>query len=164
LNVNIFSVGVGCGYNLGQLKSMATDPDDTHVFLLKSFSVINLLLKQMTAVACVEAALLTPGNSTRSTIGACEIKYFRPQCGALSNEVVVRVQDLSGSTSVYVSTSDSSPGPYSYTQSNAVSTIKSFAVSQVADNVQPVYIGILGVANTSEFLIDVYNGLCFVCN
>ena len=139
-------------------NSMATNPDSTHVFVLKSFAVINLLLSQMTSVACAEPALLTPGNSTRTTLTACEIKYFRPQCGTLSNQVFVRVQDLSGASNAYISIIDANPGPFSFQQLGN-SSIKSFTVSQLVNNVQPVYIGVLGVANFSEVLIDVYSGL-----
>ncbi len=162
LGVNIFSVGVGCNYDIDQLNAMATSPISTHVFVLKSFAVINLLLTQMTSVTCSEPAVLTPGNSTQTTVSACEIKYFRPQCGLLTNQVFVRAQDLTGSTSVFLSTSDANPGPFSFSQRDLNSTIKMFTVSQAPDSVQPVYIGVQGVAASSNVLLDVYSGLfCF---
>ncbi len=36
LNVNIFAVGVGCDLGMDELKFVATDPDSTHVYPLKS--------------------------------------------------------------------------------------------------------------------------------
>ena len=51
-NVNIFSIGVGLSINVAELNTMASDPDDTHVFTLKSFSVIADIVDQVRAFVC----------------------------------------------------------------------------------------------------------------
>jgi hypothetical protein len=43
-----------------------------------------------------------------------ETRYFQPVCPVMTERMVIDVTDLSGSSSLYVSTKDKNPGPFDY--------------------------------------------------
>jgi hypothetical protein len=160
-NVNIFSVGVGCGYDLNQLNAMASLPVESHVYLLKSFKVIDVLIPLFNTAACDQSAILTPGQSTVTSVDACDIKYFRPQCGSLTSSIIIDVEDISGSTNVYISTTNANPGPFSFAQRGLSTTASKSFTSTQSGTIQPVYISVQGVSAANTFSLNVYSGLCF---
>ena len=50
--VRVFAVGVGSNLNFGELKAMASDPDCTHLSLLRSFDDFDALVKQIEKRVC----------------------------------------------------------------------------------------------------------------
>jgi hypothetical protein len=157
-NVNIFSIGVGCAYDTNQLNGMASAPLSSHVFLLKSFNVINLIVNQVNSATCISATVVTPGQNTTAVADPCDIKYYRPQCGAFTNSIIIQVEDTTGSTVVYVSTITETPGPYNYSIISSTTPYKTIVVTQT-ESILPVFIGVQGVAPANSFVINVYSGM-----
>ena len=56
----VFSVGVGNGYNMGQLREMATDPDAQHVLEAK-FEDLDSIVKEIVGVTCTGTLIDCPG-------------------------------------------------------------------------------------------------------
>ena len=52
VGVNIFSIGVGHYVNPSELNTIATDPDSTHVFRMKSFNDLAGWVDKLSAVSC----------------------------------------------------------------------------------------------------------------
>lgn len=50
--VTVFSVGVGAGPNLPELNSMATDPDNQHVFVVNNFDALTQIKGTLQQKAC----------------------------------------------------------------------------------------------------------------
>ena len=50
--VTIFVVGIGNGYDMGQLRDMATDPDSQHVYKA-DFNNLNAVVQSIKARACM---------------------------------------------------------------------------------------------------------------
>lgn len=50
--VTIFAIGVGKGSDLNQLKSIATDPDAEHMFVVKNFDLLDTIIKTIKEKAC----------------------------------------------------------------------------------------------------------------
>ena len=50
--VNIFSIGVGYNVNPSELKTIASDPDSTHVFRMSSFNDLSGWVDKLSAVSC----------------------------------------------------------------------------------------------------------------
>ena len=56
----VFSVGVGNGYDMEQLREMATDPDSKHVFKAK-FESLESIIDEIVGVACNGTLIDRPG-------------------------------------------------------------------------------------------------------
>jgi hypothetical protein len=160
LNVNVFSIGVGCAYDINQLYGMASPPISTHVFLLRSFNIINLILSQLNSAACAAAAVVTPGQNTVASVDSCDIKYYRPQCGAFTSTIIIQVQDLVGATNVFVSTVTENPGPYNFSVVSTTTPFKTIVFRQNG-TILPVYIGVQGVGAVNSFTINIFSGLVY---
>lgn len=52
LGVNIFSIGVGHYVNPAELNTIASDPDNTHVFRMSSFNDLAGWVDKLSAVSC----------------------------------------------------------------------------------------------------------------
>ena len=52
IGVVIFSIGVGSRMNLSELETMASDPTDNHVFLLRNTSEFSNLTEKMALSTC----------------------------------------------------------------------------------------------------------------
>ena len=50
--VTVFSIGVGSGANEEELKAMATDPDDTHVFTVTDFTSLDNITGTLAQTTC----------------------------------------------------------------------------------------------------------------
>ena len=50
--VTVFSIGVGSGANEQELKEMATDPDDTHVFTVADFTSLDNITGTLAQKTC----------------------------------------------------------------------------------------------------------------
>ena len=50
--VTVFSIGVGSGANEQELKAMATDPDDTHVFTVSNFTSLDAITGTLAHKTC----------------------------------------------------------------------------------------------------------------
>ena len=50
--VAVFSIGVGSGANEQELKEMATDPDDTHVFTVSNFTSLDNITGTLAQKTC----------------------------------------------------------------------------------------------------------------
>ena len=50
--VTVFSIGVGSGANEQELKAMATDPDDTHVFTVTDFTLLDNITGTLAQKTC----------------------------------------------------------------------------------------------------------------
>ena len=50
--VTVFSIGVGSGANEQELKAMATDPDDTHVFIVTNFTSLDNITGTLAEKTC----------------------------------------------------------------------------------------------------------------
>ena len=51
-SVTVFSIGVGSGANEEELKEMATDPDDTHVFTVSNFTLLDNITATLAQKTC----------------------------------------------------------------------------------------------------------------
>ena len=52
LGVNIFAIGVGRYVNPAELNTIASDPDNTHVFRMSSFNDLAGWVDKLSAVSC----------------------------------------------------------------------------------------------------------------
>ncbi|KAK7493781.1 hypothetical protein BaRGS_00014922 [Batillaria attramentaria] len=52
MGVTVFSIGVGNGPDEAELKAMATDPDNQHVFVVNNFDALNLIKGSLQQKAC----------------------------------------------------------------------------------------------------------------
>ena len=50
--VTVFSIGVGSIVNEQELKAMATDPDDTHVFTVSNFTSLDNITGTLAQKTC----------------------------------------------------------------------------------------------------------------
>lgn len=50
--VTVFSIGVGTGPKETELKAMATDPDNEHVFVVNNFDALSLIKGALQKKAC----------------------------------------------------------------------------------------------------------------
>ena len=50
--VTVFCIGVGSGANEEELKAMATDPDDTHVFTVTDFTSLDNITGTLAQTTC----------------------------------------------------------------------------------------------------------------
>ena len=50
--VTIFSIGSGSGADEQELKAMATDPDDTHVFTVTDFTSLDNITETLAQKTC----------------------------------------------------------------------------------------------------------------
>ena len=50
--VVIYSIGIGSGIDISELKSMASPPANNHVFLLRNFHELSTLEKNISHSAC----------------------------------------------------------------------------------------------------------------
>ncbi|XP_050390695.1 uncharacterized protein LOC126809880 [Patella vulgata] len=50
--VTVFAIGVGSGINENELKAISSDPDCTHVFILKDFSEVETIINAIQKRAC----------------------------------------------------------------------------------------------------------------
>ena len=48
----VFSIGVGSDVNEKELKAMATDPDDTHVFTVTNFTSLDNITEKLSQKTC----------------------------------------------------------------------------------------------------------------
>ena len=55
--VTIFSIGVGSGIQEAELKAMATDPDNQHVFVVNNFDALDLIKASLQRKTCEGKAL-----------------------------------------------------------------------------------------------------------
>ena len=159
--VNVFSIGVGVRTETQrqELNDMASDPDN--VYVLSSFNEIAAIVDKMGATTCDAPAVVDTGASVANVIGECEVKYFRPACGAVNNAIVEVETDL-GEVNLYVSKTDTHPGPFSYDQVAVGSDrVKRLKVS--GSDGGRLYVSVLGVAPTSRFRLsvsaDIFDGL-----
>ena len=66
IGVNMFAVGVGSYVSDQELKLIASDPDETHVFYVNSFNDFNSWIDKISSVSCDGMLLLVPvGNELR---------------------------------------------------------------------------------------------------
>ena len=105
---------------------------------------------------------MTPGQNTTAVADPCDIKYYRPQCGAFTSSIIIQVTDVVGSTNVFVSTRTENPGPYNFTVFSSATPFKTISFQQNG-TIRPVFIGVQGVAATNSFIINVYSGKLFFC-
>ena len=52
IGVIIFSIGVGSGIDVSELKTMASDPVDAHVIILQNFNEMSILANNMSSATC----------------------------------------------------------------------------------------------------------------
>ena len=50
--ITVFSIGVGSGIQESELKAMATDPDNQHVFVVNNFDALDLIKASLQQKAC----------------------------------------------------------------------------------------------------------------
>ena len=50
--ITVFSIGVGSGIQETELKAMATDPDNQHVFVVNNFDALDLIKASLQQKAC----------------------------------------------------------------------------------------------------------------
>ncbi|XP_028415702.1 fibrillin-2-like [Dendronephthya gigantea] len=71
IGVIIFSIGIGSGINVLELKTMASAPADDHVFLLNNFNEFSSLVQNLSFSVCNGNAT-RPSNSSYPDINECE--------------------------------------------------------------------------------------------
>ena len=138
-NVNVFAIGlgplfgsrrarqIGMGIGMGmggtggsssgtgsrgadEIAAIGSAPAEDHVFALKQISDIATIANKMAIETCTEPAALDTGVTVTTEVECGETSYFKPVCKVLTPKMVVDVTDLTGSTSVYVSTTNKNPG------------------------------------------------------
>eukprot|EP00049_Salpingoeca_infusionum_P015151 m.291017 g.291017 ORF g.291017 m.291017 type:complete len:1874 (-) comp15823_c0_seq1:367-5988(-) len=156
LGVTVFAIGIGSGVVLDELNDMATD--DQHVEVLKSFARINDIVDSMSAVACDAPTIIKTGTSTESAVSACDVKYYRPQCGRLSN-MVVELRQHSGNVHLFASRDNTYPGPFTYQY--AVQDSQELKRMVINDGrTDQLFIAVVGASDgDSEFELTVWSDL-----
>lgn len=169
-NVNVFAIGLGKYFRSNEkakaeLAAIASSPTSDHMYQLDTIASIKTIVTKMAAVTCSESAAIDAGSTVTAEVECGETSYFKPVCKVLTKKMIVDVSDLTGSTSVYVSTDEKNPGPFEYTWKDESSGIKHLIIT-AGDANSNVYVGVLGTAcvcdaadDVSEFTIDVYNDL-----
>lgn len=74
---------------------MASDPNGDHTSIIASFNDIAGIVDKMSATTCNAPSVLDTSTEVTQTIEDCEVKYFRPACGALTN-TSIEVLTMSG--------------------------------------------------------------------
>ena len=160
-NVNIFAIGAG-NVNQVELRGVASQPIDDHLFLIGSAGDIPTLVDRMAETTCEAAAQVPACGQIIEEVNAGEFKFFRPLGNGLTENVVLEVIDRSGDgVSVFVSGSDPNPGPYhNDIADDSRSATKLITVSPETIGNSSLYVSVRGNGDEpSQFLLDVYNDL-----
>lgn len=153
--VAIFAIGIGSAVNLGELQTMASSPQQEHIYLLKSFQHIGDIVDTMAATTCQQPAAVSAGVSVSSALAPCGTAFFQPTCGTLNN-TIVELTDTTGSINLYVARNVSNPSQaLNDFHVEGSATLKRLIVNRTtssSNNNNNVYVGLLNTAtnrNTS---------------
>jgi hypothetical protein len=110
--VHVFAVGVGTCYDEDELNSIASNPDDEHVFGVKSFLQMNRIVNRIASATCAKPALRILNCAEEAETAAVldgRFTFFVIAGAEASVEVVVTV--TSGAVDVFVDSVESAPRP-----------------------------------------------------
>ena len=159
-NVNVFAMGVGNGINVPQLHDMASSADN--VYEIKSFARVIDIVAAISSKACDAPAVLTAGEQTTTTVNDCEIKYYRPECPAVSGSTLqVTVTAISGSVEVYISLNSSHPGPFNYDLKDDSTDVEKIIFVNREDGLSgSVVVAVKGTSSgVNSFTLDVWSDI-----
>jgi hypothetical protein len=74
--IDIFSVGVGYGYDTTQLVGMASSPSSTYVLQLTGFDSLSTITSYLTTQACSQAAPVDPDTNVEGTCNEGDTNYY----------------------------------------------------------------------------------------
>ncbi|KAK7487973.1 hypothetical protein BaRGS_00020718 [Batillaria attramentaria] len=150
--VTVFAIGVG-GYNLLELKEVASEPKCTHVFTLQDFSQIDSILYQIQTSTCNAHTAVTP-NFTITATNQTEIKLtIQGHTTSLNStsstskppEIIPVVNVTCGIAEIYVSDTNPNPSPALYTDKfTATDGSPAYLVTEATRNGRPVYVTVVG--------------------
>lgn len=66
----------------------------------------------MASFSCNEPAAINPGDTVDLEIKQGDYRYFKPLCEVLTKSLIVDVQDVTGSSSVFISSTEKNPGAF----------------------------------------------------
>ncbi|XP_021364449.1 uncharacterized protein LOC110457477 [Mizuhopecten yessoensis] len=98
--VTVFSVGVGAGPKTSELNSMATDPDNQHVFVVNNFDALTQIKSTLQQKACEVKATVAPAPHANTGCGAkADIVFLLDSSGSVGssnfNKMLHFVQNVS---------------------------------------------------------------------
>ena len=112
-NINVFAIGVGKGASKEELDDIASDPDEDHSYLVRSFSQIFSIIDEITHSACDAKAALKCGESVDLTVAEGSATYLSVPSSLWSINLTVTTS--SGSADVYASGAEvQTPGPFNH--------------------------------------------------
>jgi collagen type VI alpha len=171
-NVNVFSMGLGTQLDLAELRGIASYPVDEHVFQLDLVSDIETFASTIASSTCNEPATVNLCERVTTVIKAGAMRYFKPAYKMVTDNLIVEVLDLSGtSTRVFVSTASKNPSPFDYEYEASGSGTKRILVSSASGG--DLYIGVWAtgceagesadasdaVDNVAEVQFEIYNDI-----
>lgn len=113
--VQVFSIGVG-NYVIGELRAMASEPTDKHVFTVQDFGKIADIVDQISQATCraqtpVTLEDLTESNPLPVDIPAGQYKYFKytPQPFSSTGPIELVVRSSRGAITAYASYNTENP-------------------------------------------------------
>nr|KAG5712123.1 hypothetical protein BaRGS_020849 [Batillaria attramentaria] len=108
----VFAIGVG-NYNETELYAVASDSACSHVFTLTAFTSIQTILTQIQSSTCDASLVLTPGTEVAGDITAQPVEVVTKTLNPGNNRTIV-ANVTCGTLDLYVSYTDSKPGPALY--------------------------------------------------
>jgi hypothetical protein len=154
-NVNIFPIGVG-NVKDQELEGIASLPVDEHYYKLNSISNMPDFVSKLASYTCNEPGIITSCDEVTTTIAQGDFRYFKRLLQGTS--LVVEVDDVVGSTNVFISTTQKNPGPYDNIGEDTSGSARKVMRSSQSSTV--VYIALQGrSAGESKATVNVYSDL-----
>ena len=145
--VDVFAIGVGQA-DESEINAIASNPDEDHAYMVKSFSTIDKIVLQITNAACSAAAPVECGAAPLSAVTTeGEFTYFAVE-GVAAAAATITIEATSGSVAAFGSTEVETPGPFAKNNgaslTAAAGSSGTFYITISAANKDTIYVGVQG--------------------